>query len=817
MAHPEVPAEQAHLDRAYARLEELRALASASLRAALEERGGTFQSFTERDIRVRNSLSRLEQLQVGDQSLVFGRIDRRIRPSEATSIPSAPSASEQTTGRGSGSHLAGQSGGAIETFHIGRLGVSGPDQEPLVVDWRAPVAEPFYRSTGAQPMGLVRRRHFLTDRRRVLDLEDELFEDEFSDSRAQGETDEATLGRSIGLAGEGVLMSTLERSRTGRMRDIVSTVQREQDEVIRAPLAGLLVVVGGPGTGKTAVALHRAAFLLYTYRFPLESQGVLVVGPNPIFLRYIEHVLPSLGESGVVQSTVTGLYSQTRPSRKEPPRLAALKADPRMARVIANAVATRQRGLAKDASIPYGSVTLRLSPEDSARLVAAARRRPGTHNSRRRLVESLLWQHLVPQVEAAQNRWRNPRDESGTEAPSRGTDSLGGAADIDALSPAELGQQLRRVPEVAAALDRMWPVLSAEELLHDLFGAAALMSAAARGVLSAEERLMLLRPRSDRASSVRWSDSDVPLLDEARALLGPPTRKRPPEAAEPRSFGHIVVDEAQDLTPMQLRMIGRRSLSGSMTVVGDLAQATGGWAPSGWEQVVEHLPAARHWSQSELTVNYRTPSEIMDLAAAVLQAVEPSAKPPTSVRSTGELPRFERVAREALGSMVAACLRAFSGGQEAPGNAAVIVAPCLFDLLAEELVKERLLEAADGAALDSPLSLLVIDDAKGLEFDTVVVVEPTDIARESPRGERALYVALTRSTRHLAVVYSKDLPSSLSSGAAASGGPWDGPATPTQRTPERFENRRAGEKHQEGDQWHRVAHCRSPSETAHPS
>ncbi|MBV9660431.1 MAG: AAA family ATPase, partial [Acidimicrobiales bacterium] len=259
MAHPDVPAEQAHVDLAYQRLAAMRAAAEAMLQDAFGERGGTFQAVTERDIRVRNSLGRLEHLQLGRESLVFGRIDR-----------------------------TSQSGGGVEAFHIGRLAISAEDQEPLVVDWRAPVAEPFYRATGAHPMGLARRRHFLAEGPTVVDLEDELFDTEGDDA-----------GRGLGLSGPQVLFSSLERSRSGRMRDIVATVQREQDEIIRAPLPGIMVVQGGPGTGKTAVALHRAAYLLYTHRFPLESQGVLVLGPNPTFLRYIEHVLPSLDETGV--------------------------------------------------------------------------------------------------------------------------------------------------------------------------------------------------------------------------------------------------------------------------------------------------------------------------------------------------------------------------------------------------------------------------------------------------------------------------------------------------------------------------------------
>ncbi|MDP9074765.1 MAG: helicase, partial [Actinomycetota bacterium] len=253
MSHPDLAAEQAHVDHAYERLEAMRAKALEMLRAAFGERGGTFQAYTERDIRVRTSLNRLEQLQLGRESLVFGRIDRIAPGTDTEPVP--------------------------EAFHIGRLAVADVDQEPLVVDWRAPVAEPFYRATGAQPMGLTRRRHFLTEGRRILDLEDELFAeaDGLGGDGPGGATAEGMSagGLGSGLSGSGALLAALQRSRTGRMRDIVATVQREQDEIIRSPLGGVLVVQGGPGTGKTAVALHRAAYLLYTYRFPLETQGVL--------------------------------------------------------------------------------------------------------------------------------------------------------------------------------------------------------------------------------------------------------------------------------------------------------------------------------------------------------------------------------------------------------------------------------------------------------------------------------------------------------------------------------------------------------------
>jgi DNA helicase IV len=721
MAHPDVPAEQAHVDHAYERLAAMRAAAESMLHDAFGERGGTFQALAERDIRVRNSLSRLEHLQIGGEGLVFGRIDREPEP---------------------GAERA-------EEFHIGRLAISDTDQEPLVVDWRAPVAEPFYRATGAVPMGLTRRRHFLTHARRVVDLEDEFFD-------AEGAAD----GRNLGLSGAQVLLAALERSRTGRMRDIVATVQREQDQVIRAPLAGVLIVQGGPGTGKTAVALHRAAYLLYTHRFPLERQGVLVVGPNALFLRYIGQVLPSLGETGVELSTVTGLFGDVSPTATERPEIARLKGDSRMARVLARAIGDRQRPLRRAVRVPFGRLELQITPEMSADVVGAAKRRPGTHNSRRRAVENLLWNHLAEQLE--RRALPTSAGEANDPAP--------------AVSHQDLGRQLRRVPEVAEALDRMWPVLRASELLHDLFGSTALLDLAGRPILDEAERRALYRPRGLSLDGVAWTVADMALLDEARALLGAPRRRAEP-GDDPRSFGHIVVDEAQDLSPMELRMLTRRSLSGSMTVVGDIAQGTTGWAPSSWDQIVRHLPVRRGWRQVELTVNYRTPAEIMSVAARVLEAATPGMVPPEAIRSSGEQPRILRSApgtlADGLASLVsetvAGELVAVTDAGGVEGTVGVIAPPSLVQAIALALGAAGLPSGLVGdGALDAVVSVLAVDDAKGLEFDALIVVEPALLVEQACQGLRALYVALTRSIRRLAIVHSAPLPEVLLAGVRAS-------------------------------------------------
>ena len=753
MAHPDVPAEQAHVDHAYARLQQMRETATRMLRDAFGERGGTFQAYTERDIRVRTSLSRLEQLQIGVEALIFGRIDR-----------------VEGVGEESGATGVGIDGS--EAFHIGRLAISDADQEPLVVDWRAPIAEPFYRATGAHPMQLRRRRHFLTEGQRIVDVEDELFGGEGDDE-----------GAGLGLSGSTVLLSALARSRTGRMRDIVATVQREQDEIIRGPLGGVLVVQGGPGTGKTAVALHRAAYLLYTHRFPLERQGVLVVGPNPTFLRYIEHVLPSLGESGVELSTVSGLFGapgRSGPVGHDDGNTTRLKGDPRMPRFLARAVGDRQRPLRRTVRIPYGRAFLRLTPAATEQIIAAAKRRPGYHNGRRRLVENLLWRHLLAD---AQRRAPAPEvDPDQLHLVIEGDDGADETIDLEPAGPpltaADLGRTLRRVPEVVEALERMWPLLTPQAFLHDLLGAEPLLTLAGRGILRPDETALLHRPREASPADVAWTDADIPLLDEARALLGPVRRTTTPAEGEIRTFGHVVVDEAQDLSPMQLRMLSRRSLSGSMTVVGDIAQATGGWAPSSWNQVVEHLPARRGWRLAELTVNYRTPSEIMDFAGVILEQFAPGMRAPEAVRSVGEGPEFVSVSGDApfpssaLPAEVARVVEAEVarvGAADQSGTVGVVVPESLVRPVADSLRERRLpFGQAAGGALDFPIALLGITDAKGLEFDSVVVVEPSRLVAESRQGLRALYVAVTRATQRLVVVHAEALPDSLAQAAGSS-------------------------------------------------
>ncbi len=782
--HPDLQDEQEFLNRAYDGLEFMRGEARLMLQGVLDlGRGGTFQSRTERDIVVRTSLARLDQLDIGDQALYFGRIDRLPEPGHE-----------------------GENGALGESFHIGRLAVSGPDHEPLVVDWRAPVAEPFYRATGLDPQGLARRRHLAVRGRAVLGLEDEYFVDpagRFEGSVGTDEDDdtdgdggsERLLSAGMVLGGPGALLSALGQARTGRMGDIVATIQREQDEIIRAPLPGVLVVQGGPGTGKTAVALHRAAYLLYTHRFPLERQGVLVVGPNPLFLRYIEQVLPSLGETGVSLATVAGLVTEVRVRGVDDPAVAKLKGDVRMVKVLAKAVRTRQRSLREDTEIPFGAGVLRLRARTTEEIVTLARRRPGTHNARRRFVEAQVVRALSDDYRARLTRGRIATAE---DTPSQEEQK-------------DLAQRLRRVPEVIEALDRMWPRLSPHEFLHDLLGARPLLAAAGKGILSPTEVQRLHRPRGETLDSVPWTVGDTALIDEARTLLGPrrgrPTRARTqradegtaPEmgfwpqglAASPapsgvalgggsdeefRSFGHIVVDEVQDLSPMQLRMLARRSLSGSMTVVGDIAQATGPWAPKNWDDITRHLSPNRPPRLVELTVSYRTPAEVVALAAKVLAVAAPAITPPRPVRESGHPPLIVPTSRIALAARLAELARDEIAAV-APGRVAVLGAAVMLPELARALADAGL-DATDprdpsGEGLAAGLVLLPADETNGLEFDSVIVVEPALIASvgdepagEAPpvattRGLRTLYVAMTRPTKRLTILHADPLPVDL--------------------------------------------------------
>mgnify|MGYP000503808985 CR=1 FL=1 len=472
-SHPELQAEQAYIDHAYESLDATRA-AAVRLKDMVEVgKGGTEQARWEREVINDNIVHRLQTLHVGDASLVFGRIDDH-----------------------GGDH-----------FYIGRVAVADSDREPLVVDWRAPVAESFYRATPRAPLGLVRRRHFASRGRTLLGIEDELFGDAAIEAvvgNGNGTSHHEGNGAGPRVSGHGALIAALETARTGRLGDIVGTIQAEQDEIIRSPLPGILVVQGGPGTGKTVVALHRAAYLLYTHRFPLEGQGVLVVGPNRLFLGYIEQVLPSLGEAGVELSVLADLVDDDlRVQGSDVGLTARVKGDLRMTGVVARALRDRERPLRETLRVPYGLGHLTLTVEQSERIVADARRRYRLHNPARKFVEQQVYLQLA---------MSGPED----------------------LQPHTVRDRLHGSAEMRAAFEWMWPKLTPAELLHDLFGSKALLRNAAQGRLPSEVRRRreaggraavdglsddewpaLHRPRSESADKVVWTTDDVPLLDEA--------------------------------------------------------------------------------------------------------------------------------------------------------------------------------------------------------------------------------------------------------------------------------------------------------------
>ena len=696
--HPDLVAEQAYIDHAYDCLEQSRVAATRLTSMVEVGRGGTEQARFEREVIHETVVNRLTQLQLGDVALCFGRIDRAAESPD----------------------------GETESFHIGRLAVSDAEQEPVIVDWRAPIAEPFYRATGRHPMGLVRRRHFATRGRTLLGIEDELFGDSLEALGAPSTEEPA-------VRGQGALFEALETARTGRLTDIVATIQGEQDEIIRAPMPGVLVVQGGPGTGKTVVALHRAAYLLYTHRFPLEGQGVLVIGPNRLFLGYIEQVLPSLGEAGVELAVLGDLVPDVRIRAYDTGLTARVKGDPRMIQFLSRAVRDRERALRTDLVVGYGLQRLTLSVQRSADIVAEARRRYRRHNPGRRFVEGEVFAELA----------------------------LSGHGD---LAVSEVRERLRRDPAVRQALEWMWPVLTPAQFLHDLYGAKGLLRSAARNRLDDDEWSSLYRERGESLDDVIWTHDDAPLLDEARALLGPrPRKKRAGEGDddEIRTYGHIVVDEAQDLSPMQLRMLERRSLNGSMTVVGDIAQATGQWAHESWSEILDLLPAKREPRRAELTLGYRLPAPIMALAARVLRHAAPDLRPPRSVREDGAEPIVVRSLPGRLAEEVARVARAERDLVD-PGQVAVVCPSSLVDEVCDALTEAGIdFGRATRHGLEHRVAVVPVGLVKGLEVDAVVVVEPAAIVDEEAQGDRALYVALTRATKRLAVVHELDLPVSL--------------------------------------------------------
>jgi DNA helicase IV len=636
VSHPELRAEQEYVDRAYEHLERMRAaVAGAADRVEGEVAQAAMDAWAAR---------RLRTFEDAERGLCFGRLDF-----ETVSHP----------------------------LYVGRRWVHDEEQRRLVVNWQAPAARPFYTATPQDPHGVTLRRRFRTNGRLLLDIADEALDGSVLDGAAVGD----------------FLLEELERNRDAHMRDIVATIQADQYRLITHDPDGVLVIQGGPGTGKTAVGLHRASWLIYTLRERLQHRGVLVVGPNPTFMEYVSHVLPALGEDAVEQRAVSELLDGIDAPRRDPPDVAALKADTRLVEVVRRAAELALDSEPEELVLRLEGSFVWVKEREVAELLARAREELGTTAAaRERFRMSLL---------------RRFYEEYGR---------VHGAGAVRSFD--EVESALRARGYFDRVLKAAWPAVSPDRLVRRLLTSRAALAAAAEGILDPDEQ-KLLRRRDEG-----WSDGDVPLLDEARALLAEP----------PRAYGHVIVDEAQDLTPMQLRMIARRAREGALTILGDVAQGTGAVRYTGWTDVLPHLPRADEAVVEELRHAYRVPREIMDVALPLLETIAPNVAAPIAYRTGAEPPVVRQVPAEDL------LAEAFHVAAAAPDGLLAVIVP-------EQL--------ADDIPSDELVPVLTPREAKGLEFDHVVVVEPAAIE------PRELYVALTRPTKTLTVLHARPLPAAL--------------------------------------------------------
>jgi DNA helicase IV len=707
----ELHSERAYVDELYARLDAERARAKGRYHAALRGNGSTL---LDRDAEVRALAREVKRLDVADNTLCFGRLDS----------------------------VAG------EVSYIGRIGLydEANEYEPLLLDWRAPAARPFYVATAASPENMRRRRQFHSRGRRLVEF-----------------TDEA-LGRPAGDArGDAALLAAVAAPRGEGMRDIVATIQAEQDEIIRLDHPGVLVIEGGPGTGKTVVALHRVAYLLYTRRERIERHGVLVVGPNPAFLNHIGRVLPSLGESDVVFMTTGDFVPGLRVTAEDAPEAARVKGSLRILDVLAAAIADRQRLPEQPLPIELADVTVRIDAGTAEWAQEEARASELPHNEARAVFREIVTYVLTERAISRIGRGWLTRDDKAAWEDMR-EDLTAELADNSAFT---------------AALDLLWPVLTPQDLLSSLYSSPERLRAAGAD------------PALFRAAGAAWTVSDVPLLDELADLLGGgdpevraadraraaeaeyaagvldimvdradmmddedhlfaqdllyvedladrflerDTRELVERAAADRNwtYRHVVVDEAQELSEMDWRVLMRRCPGRSFTIVGDLAQRRSAAGARSWDAVLRPYVPGR-WVYRSLTVNYRTPAEIMTVAAAVLAEFAPGIEPPESVRACGVRPWSRRVTDDELPDAVAEFVDAEAGRE---GTSVVIGPP------------------------DVP-GAVAASETKGLEFDAVLVVEPERILADGPRGAAELYVALTRATQRLGVLHRQPLPAAL--------------------------------------------------------
>jgi DNA helicase IV len=631
-------------------------------------------------------------------------------------IPDAP----LFFGRLDYSDLAGETddGVAGHSFHIGRRHVHAPDGTPAVIDWRAPVSRPFYRASAADPMNLALRRRFGFSGGELTAYEDEVFAGQAASEAGACGPDRSAHSPRTGLFGASqILIDEIERPRSGPMRDIVATIQPDQDDIVRAGADQTVCVQGAPGTGKTAVGLHRVAYLLYAYREQVRRRGVVMVGPNRAFLSYIRNVLPALGELDVTQTTVGELVTGSVPVRgSDEDASAIVKGDARMAQVLRRALWASVRTPAAAVMLPRGSRRWRVAAWELEELVHELRHRGVRYGAARELLEHRIAHVILTQMEAA------------------------GEACDDRTHEA-----VRRSRPVRAAVDAMWPKVDPVRLVFGLLSSAVALAEAAEGVLTAAEQAAIVWPAAPRGpGSARWSAADMVLIDEARDLI-----TRTP------SLAHVVVDEAQDLSPMECRALGRRCSTGAATVLGDLAQGTTPWAAPSWESLLANL-GKPDTSVRELSVGYRVPRQILDYASTLLPVIAPELEPGSSLRADPGALDLTRVPAATLGqALVIACQQACSR----PGSVGVIAADPQVPALGRALEAAGLQYGMPGA--DAGLTLVPVTLAKGLEYDHVVVVEPARIVGAEARGLQRLYVALTRAVSRLTVLYSEPLPDPL--------------------------------------------------------
>ncbi|MCX4620442.1 HelD family protein [Streptomyces albogriseolus] len=726
----EIRVEQEHLDRVYRRLEEKISEAEFLMRDAAQ-RGhvGTPGALAERDAQVFRAGVHLNRLHHEYEDFLFGRIDLLLGKDGKKGPDGAYTAVEPAEGAVRPDNTAD----IAETLHIGRIGVLDEDYAPLVIDWRAPAAAPFYRSTPVDPGRVVRRRVIRSKGRRVQSVEDDLMRPELT---------AALDGHELAVIGDGALMAALGQARTHTMRDIVASIQAEQDLVIRAPAASVTYVEGGPGTGKTAVALHRAAYLLYQDRRRYAG-GILIVSPTPLLVAYTEGVLPSLGEEGQVAIRAIGsLVDGAEATVYDSPAVARIKGSYRMLKVLRKAArgALELNDSPRRLRVVAFGRRLELEAEELAGIRRTALGGTAPVNLLRPRARKLLLDAL----------W----ERSG--AGSRHTDP-----ELAAELRSSFDEDITSEDDFTAFLGAWWPELTPAAVL-DAMADERRLGRWARRILNPGEVRKLARALQRDGRSVH----DIAMLDELQAILGAPARPRKKREIDPLDqltgleelmpvreetqreraerlaqerveYAHVIVDEAQDLTPMQWRMVGRRGRHATWTIVGDPAQSS--WSdPDEAAQARDEALGTRPRRRFELTVNYRNPAEIAGLAAKVLALAMPGSESPRAVRSTGVEPRFA-VAGETLGATVRA--EAARLLERVDGTVGVVVA-----MRRREEARRWL----DG--LGDRVVALGSLEAKGLEYDATVVVSPAEIADESPAGLRVLYVALTRATQQLTVV-----------------------------------------------------------------